>query len=54
MFKFTTLKKSPLTSSYFTSNFKLTKELCKANVDIFRDKKNICFIIFHPCLDNFV
>ena len=67
--KFTTLKKSALTSSYFKINFKLIKKICMANVDIFREKdkvfvKNkifvslffilVYFIIFCPCLDNFV
>ena len=42
--KFTLLKKSTLTSSYFKSNFKLIKKV----------SKNICFIIFRHCLYNFV
>ena len=37
--KFTILKKSTLTSSYFKSNFKLIKNVCKEIVDIFREKK---------------
>ena len=39
LYKFTVSKKSILTSSYFMSNFKLIKKVCKANVDIF-DEKN--------------
>ena len=35
----TVMKKSTLTSGYFKSNFKLIKEVCKANVDIFGEKK---------------
>ena len=37
--KFPTLKKSTPTSSYFKSNFTLTKTVCKTNVDIFGVKK---------------
>ena len=52
---FSTSKTSTLTSSYFRTNFKLLTKLFKANVNIFGEKsKNICFMIFHPCLDNFV
>ena len=37
--KFPVLKNSTLTSSYFKSNFKLSKKICKANADIFDEKK---------------
>ena len=54
--KFPISKKSTLTSSYFKSNFKLIKKVCKANADVFtlvRKSKNICLIIFSSCLNNF-
>ena len=37
--KFPLLKNSTLTSSYFKSNFKVIKKVCKANVNIFGEKK---------------
>ena len=37
--KFPVLKNSTLTSSYFKSTFKLSKKICKANADIFDEKK---------------
>ena len=37
--KFPVLKNSTLTSSYFKSNFKLVKKVCKANTDAFGEKK---------------
>ena len=53
------LKKSALMSNYFKSNLKLITKVYMANVDDLVGKskkvvKSICFIIFHPCLDNFV
>ena len=53
--KFSLLKNSTLTSSYFKSNFEVIKNVCKANVNIFgEESKNTCFTnfyIFYPCLD---
>ena len=37
--KFSVLKNSTLTPSYFKSNFKLIKKVCKSNADVFGDKK---------------
>ena len=37
--KFPVLKNLTLTSSYFKSNFKLIKKVCKANADLFVEKK---------------
>ena len=37
--KFSVLKKLTLTSSYFKSNFKLIKKVCKRNADQFGKKK---------------
>ena len=37
--KFPLLKNSTLTSSYFKSNFKVIKKVCKANVNMFVEKK---------------
>ena len=37
--KFPVLKNLTLTSSYFKSNFKLIKKVCKANADVFSEKK---------------
>ena len=37
--KFSVLKNSTLTPSYFKSNFKLIKKVCKSNADVFDDKK---------------
>ena len=37
--KFPALRNSTLTSSYFKSNFKIIKKVCKANADIFGEKK---------------
>ena len=37
--KFPLLKNSTLTSSYFKSNFKVIKKVCKANVSISGEKK---------------
>ena len=39
LYKFPTLKKSTLTSSYFKSNFKFITKVCKGNADIFAEKK---------------
>ena len=36
---FSVLKNSTLTPSYFKSNFKLIKKVCKSNADVFDDKK---------------
>ena len=36
---FPILKKPTLTLSYFKSNFKLIEKVCKANADIFGEKK---------------
>ena len=46
--KFPVLINSTHTSSYFKNNFKLIKNVCKANVDVFGEKKakSICPIIF--------
>ena len=53
--KFPTVKKSILTSSDFKSNFKLIKKCLRQMYTYLVGKsKNICFMIFHPCLDNFV
>ena len=46
-------------SNYFKSNLKLITKVYMANVDDLVGKskkvvKSTCFIIFHPCLDNFV
>ena len=37
--KFPLFKNSTLASSYFKNNFKLIKKVCKANVEIFGEKK---------------
>ena len=37
--KFPVLKNSAFTSSYFKSNFKLIRKVCKANADVFGEKK---------------
>ena len=37
--KFPVLKNLTLTSSYFKSNFRLIKKVCKANADVFSEKK---------------
>ena len=36
--KLPVLKNSTLTSSYFKSNFKLNKKVCKTNADVFGEK----------------
>ena len=37
--KFPALRNSTLTSSYFKNNFKMIKKVCKANADVFDEKK---------------
>ena len=52
--KFSRLKKSTLTLSYFKSNFQLIKKgKCVRQMQTYL-VRNICFIIFGHCLDNFV
>ena len=49
---------STFTPSYFKGNFMLIKKVCKANADVFTEKKQKVFdrlflYIFYPCLDSF-
>ena len=43
--KFPVLKNSTLTPSYFKKNFKIIKKVCKANIDIFGEKKWKIFVL---------
>ena len=60
--KFPLLKNSPLTPSYFKTNFKAIKKVCRANVNIFTEEKRkklvslffIYFFLVWIGLENFI
>ena len=46
--KFPALRNSTHRPSYFKNNFKIIKKVCKANADIFGEKKSKNICIFYP------